>query len=454
MLSGDRLFIEAIRKSQSVLLEAMSPSRLERAWREGFSRIRTELDISRRESAARELRSPTKRIAVIVPVGYRGGSLRGAKLLSYALHCGSVQCGEAAEITLLHLDEDDVYADDDFADLHPDVKRRTFRWKTLDWAEARRAMRYAGHTQWEPSHDGYVVVDDGIKQLLDFDLWLVISDRLRHPLLPMRPVIHMVYDYIQRYVPFMEEAEVRGLSAVARSARQVWVTTDFTKKDAIQYAGVHRDKVIKLPMLAPDFGGDAAISESDTPASWFIWTTNSAPHKNHFNALRALRIYYEELDGKLECCIVGVNSKRIFSHPPDELKKTIAAIKGSAKMRRMLIWRGELSDFEYRKALCSAAFLWHAGQIDNGTFSVVEAASVGVPALSSDYPAMREIDGQFSLSLAWMDPFDARSMAVALKDMESQHVVRRSRLPGREVLNAQSVERLAGYYWKTLREVV
>jgi glycosyltransferase involved in cell wall biosynthesis len=92
--------------------------------------------------------------------------------------------------------------------------------------------------------------------------------------------------------------------------------------------------------------------------------------------------------------------------------------------------------------------LWHAGRIDNGTFSVVEAAGLGVPALSSDYPAMREMNEQFSLNLAWMDASDPQAMAQAIIDMEQKHKERRAMLPTADQLASQSIERLAPAYWK------
>jgi glycosyltransferase involved in cell wall biosynthesis len=115
-------------------------------------------------------------------------------------------------------------------------------------------------------------------------------------------------------------------------------------------------------------------------------------------------------------------------------------------------WKGNLSERKYAKTLGGAAFLWHPGKIDNGTFSVIEAARLGVPALSSDYPAMREIDAQFALNLAWMDSVEPRNMAAQLKRMEVEHTSRRKLLPSKEVWETQSVEKLAGTYWKAIWE--
>lgn len=449
ILANDLLLIKQLRESQNILLEPMKVENCEQAWRDGFERILAELKISRLEQTER--RTKTKRIAVIVPVGYRGGSLRGAKLLAQAIHLGSRLFDQAADVVFLHLEDQDVYPEEEFADLFPGIKRRAFNWRPLQGEEARRAMRYAGHEGWEPLADQYVVPDDGIKQAQDCDLWLVISDRLTTPLLPLRPTVHMIYDYLQRYVPVLSNGKDQPFLNTARSAERVLVTTLFSREDALQYAGVPPQKVVKVPMLAPDFSA-YSLPNSSSASDYFVWTTNSAPHKNHENALKALKCYYEVLDGQMNCLVTGVNTANLLKNTLPYLQGVASIVKNSKVLRRRVRWQGELPDDEYRRTLAGAAFLWHAGKIDNGTFSVVEAASLGVPGLSSDYPAMREIDDQFSLNLAWMDAADPKAMAERLKQMELTHLTRRRLLPSRTQLAEQSVDKLAGEYWKAVRE--
>jgi glycosyltransferase involved in cell wall biosynthesis len=112
---------------------------------------------------------------------------------------------------------------------------------------------------------------------------------------------------------------------------------------------------------------------------------------------------------------------------------------------------GELPEHAYRRLLGGASFLWHPGRIDNGTFSVVEAACLRVPSLSSDYPAMREIAAQNELAMAWMDPRDPEAMAAALKDMETGAAALCAKVPSPDVLAANRVDRLAGRYWREVR---
>jgi len=449
VLAGDDGLIRAIRDTQNVLLRAIKAENCAPVWQSGF---RCVLDALVRHRARPNVRPKQKpRVAVILPVAYKGGSLRGAKLLAEAVHHGSAQAGETADVVFLHLDKPGDYTEDDFIDLPPAIRRRTFQWKSLSADEARRAMRYAGHDDWEPTAPRYSVVDDSIKQLQDCDLWLVVSDRLFEPILPLRPIAHMVYDYIQRYVPFLHKGADQSFLNAARVAERVFVTTQFTRQDALQYAGVKPEKVVKLPMLGPQFHRER-VGPGAEQSSYFIWTTNAALHKNHAKAFQALQIYYQKLNGSLRCEITGVGTDELFSEPPQHLKAAVAALKSNKRVCEQLTWHGNLEDDAYQVLLANSAFLWHPGRIDNGTFSVLEAASCGVPALSSDYPAMREIDQQFSLNLAWMNFDDAHSMAQALKTLEQTHLERRKALPSTEVLASQNVHQLSGEYWKAVRE--
>jgi glycosyltransferase involved in cell wall biosynthesis len=452
ILSDDWKLIEALRTSQTVLLEPMKPENCEPAWREGFTRIASEMEAWRSQQVARPKMVQRKKVAVVLPVGYRGGRLRAAMALAKALYLGSRQCGEDADVVFVHLDDPATYPDGEFADLPDNIARRAFNWKILPAAESRRAMRYAGFQGWEPTQDCYIAPDDGMRQLMDCDLWLIVSDRLSHPPLPLRPVVLVVYDYLQRYVDLLSHGADMAFLNAARHAAKVLVTTKFTQQDAIQYAGVDPSRVCKVPMLAPEFPiRDSGISSDTGTRPFFLWTTNAALHKNHLRAAEALQIYYEELGGGLDCKVTGVNTKEMLASDLPHLRVMAEFFQRSKPLRKHVKWRGELPDVQYRRLLSKARFLWHAGRIDNGTFSVIEAACLGVPSLSSDYPAMREIDEQFSLNLVWMNPECPREMAERLKRMEVEAKERRKFLPGKAKLEAQRIEQHAKTYWQEVR---
>ncbi|HUX78699.1 MAG TPA: glycosytransferase, partial [Alphaproteobacteria bacterium] len=447
ILNDDWALIEDIRKSQACLLDPMRSENCFEAWQTGFAPIFSHIE--KTKSIHPVAIRKQKRIAVILPAEYKGGSLRGAKLLAQAIENGAQQAGENIEVIFCHLDG--FYTDEDFADLPVSIKRRPYNWRILDKKEATRAMIYAGLEQkLESKH--YQVADDQINQLMDCDLLVVISDRLICPLLPIRPYITMVYDYIQRYENLLSEKLNRQYINRAHAAEHVWVTTEFTRSDAIQFAGLPSHKVSKLPMLAPQMKLHQNIKGNDSGSSYFLWTTNTTIHKNHENAFKALTLYYEKYDGQLECHVTGVNSKNLIDSDLPHLKPLEAIVEKSPKLKQKLKLIGELSESAYQSKLKFSQFLWHAGRIDNGTFAVIEAAHLSVPSLSSDYPAMREIDKQFSLNLNWMDAYNPEDMAIQLKKLEVEGNALKSTLPSAETLSCQSVEKLSGVYWKAVKE--
>jgi glycosyltransferase involved in cell wall biosynthesis len=450
ILRGDQALIAGIRESQKLLLDPMRPEYGEPSWRAAFERVANSLLAAR--SSASMTRARKHRIAVIVPVNYRGGSLSGAKLLAQAIDAGARKAGQPVEVLLAHLDEKGSYSDEEFADLPASIKRRPYTWLLLNGDEATSTMAYAGMPRDMPA-PRYQAPDDGIKQFMDCDLWLIVSDRLEYPLLPLRPYALMIYDYLQRYQPLLEQSLNKQFISAAHGAEKVFVTTDFTRGDALQFAGLPAARVVKLPMLVPRFSpGKPPRGTVKGAPQYFIWATNLGPHKNHANALKALSLYYDKYDGRLNCCVTGVGTTKMFNGTLPHLAPLRTLYADNPVLKKRLRLLGELPESTYQAQLAGACFLWHAGWIDNGTFSVIEAAQVGTPALSNDYPAMREIDRQFGLRLHWMNAHDPDNMASRLKRMETEASASHLdpaiwQLPARH-----SLERLASAYWEAVRE--
>tara|TARA_R100001086_G_scaffold132132_1_gene68611 strand:- start:1009 stop:1836 length:828 start_codon:yes stop_codon:yes gene_type:complete len=272
-------------------------------------------------------------------------------------------------------------------------------------------------------------------------------------MLPLKPSIMVVYDYIQRYIPLEETSGNRGARFLdaARHMDQIFVTTNFTRVDAIQYAGISSEKISKLPMLAPYLKRVEIGEGEDAVADYFLWTTNTAPHKNHKRAIQALSIYYGELDGRLRCKVTGVNTQHLFDGKFASLDNTREEFRRDPLLQKKIEVLGELPERRYRTVLERSKFLWHPGLIDNGTFSVIEAASMGVPSLSSDYPPMREIDQQFLINLSFFDPHDPEKMASALKAMEIESDGKRKSMNAINNIHEQTVSNLALSYWESVR---
>ena len=452
ILNGDQKLIDAIRKQQVRLLDSMRPENCVSRWQTGIRHVLSELEKARTTPRPVTTQPKRKRIAVLLPEEYRGGSLRGAILVACAIEEGSRRAGQPVDVVFGHRNNPALYKDEDFADLSSSIALRPFTWRLLNAPAAEEAMRYAGHDSWVPAPRPYLTFDDGIKQFYDCDLWVIISDRFSYPLLPLRPYIAVIYDYLQRYVKFLPMHHDQSFLDMAHMAERVLVTTGFTAADAQNYAGINPNKIRQMPMIAPRFPNVTQDNaQQNNKSTYFLWTTNASLHKNHENALLALRHYYEVLGGTLKCRVSGVNTRNLLHMDLPHLKPLADIVSNSKALKKNIRWRGDLPDSVYRAHLQNAAFLWHPARIDNGTFSVVEAAHLGVPALSSDYPAMREIDEQFGLNLSWMDSARPEQMARQLNWMEENADAACARLPAKDKLDSLGEERYPAY-WQAVRE--
>ena len=453
ILNDDWKLIESIRKSQMILLEPIKFENCIDAWRIGLDKILSNLETTQLRDA--EIKANTfvkkKRIGVIIPVGYRGGTLRGAKLVAEAIFLGSQKAGEEVEVILGHLDLPDLYSDEDFLDMPIEIKLRPYKWKIIDKTTAECSILYS-KIECNLHNSYYQIPDDGINYFLDCDLLIIISDRLEHPLLPIRPYVLIVYDYLQRYENFLSQEINQKFINAAHNAEKIFVITEFTKQDALQFAKLPESKVVKLPILIPDYNRINLNKNKDISNPYFLWTTNTAIHKNHENAFKALKIYYEELSGKLKCFVSGVNTDTLLTSLCLELKSLPKILNSSPLFKKNFEILGEMSEYQYWNTLFNSEFLWHPSKIDNGTFSVIEAAFLGVPSLSSYYPAIREVDEQFYLNLMWIDAFNPMDMAQKLKKMEIEAGNRRLLLPSQKDLSNNLVENLSPQYWNIIKD--
>lgn len=392
-----------------------------------------------------------RRVAVMVPLAYRGGSLRAAKDLARMLQTGSRAAGADIEVVLACLSGFYDF-DREFADVRDaGVAVRPLVWKEIDQEEAGRVSRLAGIE--EPKHEMYSVPADGGNDFLDCDLWLLVSDRLEAPLLPLRPYGLMLFDYVQRYVPEVLdehgwELMSRALVPLTRAARFVLVTTPAAAGDLNSYVGVSRSRIFQIPIFF-DLPTDLP-SERPLTDHYLVWVTNPTAHKNHERLMQGLLRYYGELQGTLKTLLIGTdtglfrpdrNDPRLRKLP--HVRAVREMLRGNALLRKNVVVAGELTDFGYAAALRHARFLLHGSLYDNGTFSVIDAAALGVPSLSARYPAMEYLNETCKLNLSFFDPYDVADVARALKGMEERGP---AELPDRGFL--------AGFHWKNCAGVV
>jgi glycosyltransferase involved in cell wall biosynthesis len=327
----------------------------------------------------------------------------------------------------------------------PQLEVRGLDWRRLEVDEARVVAAAAGVEVDRWISTGYQVPSDGGRDFRDCRFWLFVSDRLELPLVPLERYGVVVTDHLQRYVPEIFGANMYAMADAApwnflrnvRNADVVVATSADTAADVLSYAGARGRLVRMSTTLDVDHFiklADAAAAASSEDAAWpgsepfLAWVTNTAVHKNHLRMLRALERYAGELGGSLNVLVTGIGTDLFDPELPAErrvgreflwdlpyvraVRDTVAAVDPA--LRRRLRFLGSVPDVGYVRLLKSATFVAHNVLADNGTYSVVEAALLGRPSISSDYPQMREIDSAFGLGLRFFDPFDEQSTAAAL----------------------------------------
>lgn len=426
---GDMALAKKIIAPQGILLEKFSRQFCEKQWRRIFDVILTKSFASLGASVEKE----RKRIALIIPKGYTGGVLDFSIRLALAIQAGAKDAGDQVEVILYHHDEPTYRARDYFYKIRDSkIPIRTYKWGYKDeksrWA--RNLERIKGIEEQTLPSNGYTI-EDGIANLQDCDLVIFTSDRLPTPYILWQRYAVVVHDVIQRYVPEMfSESYEYGRQAANRKAEFLLVTTPPMRTATIQYVGVSEQKVRMIPQLFEELeelkDGPIPSKKNRNNAPYFHWGTNTANHKNHLKALNALSDYYAQ-GGTLRCYMTGAHTKAFDPKYKelteadgwvDYINQVREYIASDPALRKNLIFGGEMARGAYLQILKNAKFTFHPGYGDNGNGVCVEAAQLGVPALSSDYPPMRYMDQRMELHCSFCDYKDPKSMAKQLLYME------------------------------------
>ena len=398
-----------------------------------------------------------KKIAVFLPVGYRGSSLRGTKNILKML--SQVSIHEKFDIVFSCISNfyDIKFEFSEIIDLGVEIRETS--WKEVSKEDVEITLNYL-QCEKELKYPKYFLPTDGIKNFMDCDFWFLVSDRLEFPLAPVKPYSVVVYDYIQRYVPeilskFSKDKDIPYIQT-ARNADVVLCTTPQTCIDAIQYAGVSDKKCILVPMEF-DTLNFILTEYFEDEFDYIIWPTNATQHKNHLKALEAIEIYLNEYSGKLKIVLTGGQTNLFKKESGSEILYVVEVInkinKNKLLIKNILIL-GELDDKEYISVLAKAKFLFHPALYDNGTFAVIEAAYHNVPAISSDYPQMKFINDRFSLNMTFFNALNPQGIAKVLKEGENNHIEMKKNLPSKNSLEKFSPSGIADEYWNILRDYI
>ena len=409
------------------------------------------------------------KVALILPVGYVGGTVRlFLNLVRYFASRSGVELVVGIPENHIHLIKVEL---DQVCREFPQIEVRGFNWGILGARKVENILPLHGVVVRRFISKRYQVPLDGHENFLDCHFWFLVSDRLNHPLVPLRPYGIFVTDHLQRYVPeifgrktfqAVESGAWNFLRAV-RNADLAVVTSQGTAADVEIYSGC-LNTILQIPTTI-DFDHFLSVASQReqyrqhiTARPYCVWVTNTSEHKNHLRMLEATRKYFEEHNGILDIVVTGGNTD--LFNPQSVLEKNsprqamsgqryIRAVRDSVKSilgqwEPRIHWAGGVNDPEYVAIVQNSQFLIHNVLADNGTFSVVEAAVLGRPAMSSDYPQMRQLNEQFGLGLHFFDAFDIDDTAKVMSDLEGKPIH----------FNSGLQQRIGKFSWRSWDETV
>lgn len=408
-------------------------------------------------------RRGVKRIAVVMPHDYRGGSIRAFKNVCQMMHRGAQAAGAAPEgtveiVAVVPAERYDIHTE--FADLFADgIAVRQFKYDLLA-GDLAGGFRYTIR--------GHASLNDGINDLLDCDFLLFVSDRISFHLPPSMRYGMLNFDCLQRYFPeavgkSFFDLQKQTILSVVRDAEFVAVTTPGAAEDFRSYFGVAPERVFRAPMFLDVEGlrgmrDRVRSSERARPAPYIAWATNPTPHKNHAVVIKALEIYYGQLEGTLEVRMCGAFTDQLRpGRPPGKnelpsVTATRALIEERSTVREKLRILGEISNSDYADLIVDATVVLNPSVYDNGSFSAMDGAYAGVSLVQSAQPANLYFDETFEMNSLFFDPYDPAALAAALKRAE-----RGESKPGasaREKIEAADWRKVSGEFWGSMSRAI
>jgi hypothetical protein len=240
LLSGDRAFARDLVAHQRRILDTFS-------WDHCLSQWKTVLGeavFPASEASAKRRR----KVAVFLPVAYRGGTLNTAINQALMLKKGAQHSSEEIDVVFSYV-AGDYQVERDFRRLlDAGISLRQTRWREIPRDELLIAHQFLGMNV-RLDAPTYCYPSDGGSDFLDCDFWYVVTDRTLMPLAPVRPYSVFVADCLQRYTPDLFGAHYEaGFHTTTRNAALVLCPTPFNRDDLIQYVGVPSRKVALFPL--------------------------------------------------------------------------------------------------------------------------------------------------------------------------------------------------------------
>ena len=400
-------------------------------------------------------------IAVILPAPYEGGVLKSAVNMAKMLVIGSKRRGDEVKVTFGYPKGTKFRKGSIESLRNYGINAREFTlqimpgdlFKIYDKFQENRSKNI------HETNQDVVVFNDGMSNFEEADFYLIASDNIPYPAKIRKPYLVVVYDYVCRYYPDIFDDNGWRLmdlrAGISLRANFIVATSNQTRSDIINFIGAHAEKVLRVPLdFDPMLDVDYPESKAWHNKNRISWATTYSQHENHLEILDAIELILPECVDPIYIDVIG----SVFQFSPKfsgadanpYIKAVAKKINDSPLLRNALKFTGYLDDAKFLATIAQSAFLLHSTRFDNGTYTAIEAARLGIPTLSADYAAMREIDEKFQLGMEFFD-LGGLNLAEKIRYMINNQNALRQKIPSKNILEHKTYIQAAPEFWDTIK---
>lgn len=230
-------------------------------------------------------------------------------------------------------------------------------------------------------------------------------------------------------------------SAIKQGAHFL-VPSKTTRDDLLKFYQVEADRIHLAyhGFDAQDFQKDLSqwpelLKKYNLGEKYFVTVGRVENKKNNLNMIKAFELFKKENDDK-EYQLVFLMGKPGFGY------EQIKAAADNSVYKDDIKFLGYLSRSELKTVLSGARVFLFPSLYEGFGFPILEAMSVEVPLITSNYGAMAEIAGDGAVLV---DPLNVEEMAMAMKNLVSDEVLRQ-----RLLSNAKAI--LTKFTWRNAAE--
>lgn len=415
LVNGDEKLAQKIRESQSVLLDKFTYNYCEPIWKDSMKKITDALEY---EFKQKQVKISSSRIAIILPNPQMNTLLKTAFCLAKGISLGIQKNREHLEIVFAYPETDDDSSI--MYQLKPlesmGILLRKFRWETIETRRIEGVNRIKDYAHYYGYRNKYVLLNDGMAYFHDCKYLIFISNDVPMDVFTEIPYGVVALDFISRQSNVhLDMEKVNSTLAFLRNAQFCAITSSIMEEHAIQYAGVTRNRIVRIPYLVEDKATEEHISNiSPQKQPYMLWLV--CEKEDNRSVLNGLKEYYLH-GGKNKCIICSINYMDFVKGK--KANKLWDKIHDDMVLKKRVMIIGNIQRIEFYSLLKNAEYLMTIGMAYGGDIqSYYTASYIKKPVIIHDSPVTKYINHYFDFKFHFCDFNNPDELQASLSSLE------------------------------------